>query len=476
MSPSPRKRRVGERFAWAAPSYEAHAKVQLEAARRLCASIAELPLPPRPRILEIGCGTGLLTRELAATLGAAEWTITDIAAPMLAAAAAATSLSGSASFMLMDGEHPVVPEGSRYDLICSSLALQWFDDLPAGLARLAALLAPGGYLAIATLAEDTFIEWRDAHASLGLNAATATYPAPAAIGASLPAEDEALSGVVRALHIVESYPDGLDFLRSLKHIGADTPTAGSSPLSVSQLRRVLARFTQQGSAVTYHLAFGTWQRRPAPRRGVFITGTDTGVGKTLVSALFTLAWNAEYWKPLQTGLADEPGDTETVASLASLSAERVHPPAYALQASLSPWAAAVLENVALDWRSLRLPTTEAPLVVEGAGGLYVPVAEDCMMIDLIGRLGLPVVLTARSTLGTINHTLLSLQALRQAGITVLGVVLNGPLNPCNKDAIERFGQVEVLAQIPTMERVDAQTVRALADGLGLSAQPRLSTQ
>lgn len=201
---------------------------------------------------------------------------------------------------------------------------------------------------------------------------------------------------------------------------------------------------------------------PLPHRGVFVTGTDTGVGKTLVSAILAKAWQADYWKPLQTGVADEPGDTPSVMQLADLAPSRVHAPAVVLQAPLSPWAAAPLEGVRIDTDALVCPLTTAPLIVEGAGGLMVPINDEVMMIDLIARLGLPVVLVARSSLGTINHTLLSLQALKAAGIAVAGVVMNGPPSAGNRLAIERFGKVQVIAEVPSLEAVDTATVAAQA--------------
>ena len=201
---------------------------------------------------------------------------------------------------------------------------------------------------------------------------------------------------------------------------------------------------------------------PLPHRGVFVTGTDTGVGKTLVSAILAKAWHADYWKPLQTGVADEPGDTPSVMQLADLAPSRVHAPFVVLQAPLSPWAAAPLEGVRIDTDALTCPLTAAPLIVEGAGGLLVPINDEVMMIDLIARLGLPVVLVARSSLGTINHTLLSLQALKAAGIAVAGVVMNGPPSAGNRLAIERFGKVPVIAEVPSLEAVDPATVAAQA--------------
>lgn len=461
MTPSRRNILVGRRFAEAAARYDEHADVQRVTACRLAERIARLPLPVRPRILEIGCGTGLLTQELASRLGNADWTITDIAQPMLDMARRRLTLPGTAHYAQMDGEHPSLPSEAAYDLICSSLAMQWFTDLGSGLARLCALLAPGGHLAIATLADGTFFEWRRAHEELGLSAATPPYPPPAAIGANLPG----MRGGVQTEYLPQTHSSGLHFLHSLKHIGATSPAAGSRPLATPALRRVIRRFEEQGASVTYHLAYGIWRKSATHPQGVFVTGTDTGIGKTLVSAVLARAWNADYWKPFQTGVAEEPGDTETIARLAELSSERLHAPACVLQAPLSPWAAAPLEGATVSAAAIALPATRRPLVVEGAGGLYVPIDDEHMMIDLIARLGLPVVLAARSTLGTINHTLLSLEALRRRNIPVLGVVMNGPLSPGNKAAIEQFGHVKVLAEIPALPHVDAGIVHEIAQGM-----------
>lgn len=198
------------------------------------------------------------------------------------------------------------------------------------------------------------------------------------------------------------------------------------------------------------------------QRGVFVTGTDTGIGKTLVSAILCRAWNATYWKPLQTGLADEEGDTPTVRDLAGLSPARIIPPAYAFQAPLAPLAAGDLENVTVNPGRLVLPQVQGPLVVEGAGGLMVPVREDMMLVDLIESLGLPVVLVTRSGLGTINHTLLSLEALRRRDIPVLGVVPVGPPNLGNERDIARFGKIRILFRVPQLDAVTETSVSELA--------------
>ena len=164
---------------------------------------------------------------------------------------------------------------------------------------------------------------------------------------------------------------------------------------------------------------------------------------------------------MQTGTAAADDDTATVVALAGLSSEHVYPPAYALRAPLSPHAAAELEGVRITMEAIALPQTAHPLVVEGAGGLFVPLNDRDFMIDLMTKLALPILLVARSTLGTINHTLLSLAALRSRGLPVAGVVLNGPPNAGNRTAIERFGQVRVLAALPRVDPLDGAAVEGL---------------
>lgn len=199
----------------------------------------------------------------------------------------------------------------------------------------------------------------------------------------------------------------------------------------------------------------------AERRGVFVTGTDTDVGKTVASACLAAAWSAAYWKPVQTGLADTPGDTATVQALAGLPAERLLPPAYTFQAPLSPHAAAAQEQATITLEAITWPSTRHFVVAEGAGGLLVPLNRTALMIDLIQKLDVPAVLVARSTLGTINHTLLSLGALRARRIPILGVVMNGPPNPGNRRAIEQFGHVRVIAELPRLDPLDAPAMREL---------------
>ncbi|CDK98143.1 Dethiobiotin synthetase [Magnetospirillum gryphiswaldense MSR-1 v2] len=193
-------------------------------------------------------------------------------------------------------------------------------------------------------------------------------------------------------------------------------------------------------------------------QGVFVTGTDTNIGKTLVCAWLVHHWRAGYWKPVQTG-ATEDSDSATVAKLAP--AAIIHPPAYVFQAPLSPHEAARREGARIELSGLKPPATPGPLVVEGAGGILVPLNEVALTIDFMEMLNLPVVVVARSGLGTINHTLLTLDALRRRHIPVLGVVLNGQKNPANRQAIEHFGSVRVLAEIQPLPAVTPALVASL---------------
>lgn len=194
--------------------------------------------------------------------------------------------------------------------------------------------------------------------------------------------------------------------------------------------------------------------------GVFVTGTDTGVGKTVVSAWAVRSWNADYWKPVQSG-CDEDSDAGTVRILAAAGPARIHPSRWLLRAPLSPHEAARLEGVRIDLEDFTLPAARCPLVVEGAGGVLVPLNERHLMVDLMVRLGLPALVVARSTLGTINHTLMTLEALRRRSIAVAGVVMVGPANPANRAAIAHYGQVRVLAEMPALDGVTAEALGRL---------------
>jgi dethiobiotin synthetase len=187
-------------------------------------------------------------------------------------------------------------------------------------------------------------------------------------------------------------------------------------------------------------------------KGFFITGTDTGVGKTALSALLVAALDAIYWKPIQTG-SIEGTDRETVRRLAKVSDERLLPEAYCFEPPVSPHLAAREAGVRIRLDTLAWPPVESSdaartWIVEGAGGVLVPINESETMVDLMRRIGLPVLVAARSTLGTINHTSLTLAALRAARLEVRGVVFVGDAHEENRRAIEHYGATRVLGRIP----------------------------
>ena len=190
-----------------------------------------------------------------------------------------------------------------------------------------------------------------------------------------------------------------------------------------------------------------------------ICGTDTDVGKTVVSALVVQGLGATYWKPVQSGL-EGGGDSGRLQALLQLPATRLLPEAYRLQTPVSPHWAAELEGITIDPARLALPAVAGALVVETAGGLLVPLRRDWLQIDQLAAWGLPVLLVARSGLGTLNHTLLSVQALRQRSIPLLGLVLNGPLHPDNPATLADLAQAPVLAQLPPLEPLTAAGLAA----------------
>ncbi|XWN38250.1 MAG: dethiobiotin synthase [Balneola sp.] len=189
----------------------------------------------------------------------------------------------------------------------------------------------------------------------------------------------------------------------------------------------------------------------------FVTGTDTGIGKTLISGMLMSALDATYWKPIQAGL-DEETDTEFVQRVSDADQSRIIPERYRLETPMSPHAAADIDGVTISLNDFELPEYETKhLIVEGAGGLIVPINWENTVLDIIERLKLPVLLVARSSLGTLNHTLLSLKALRDRGIEVFGVVLNGEKHASNKETIEKFGNVPVF-EIEPLEKISSESL------------------
>ncbi len=252
MSPAllPSSASVAEAFSAAAPGYDEAALLQREVARRLAERVVAAA-PAGPRVLEVGCGTGFLSRLLMDAIPDGRWLLTDIAPAMLDQARLQVP-EDRAEFMLMDGECPDA-EGP-FDLIVSSLAVQWFGDLGAGLKRLTDRLAPGGRLMLATLGEGTFPEWREAHAALSLPCGARRF-----VGSrDFPWPEGGTASLSEDLIIVH-HADGRDFARSLRAVGAHLPAPGHTPLSPGEFRRVL-RALGEPCAATYHVLYGCWRK------------------------------------------------------------------------------------------------------------------------------------------------------------------------------------------------------------------------
>ncbi len=181
--------------------------------------------------------------------------------------------------------------------------------------------------------------------------------------------------------------------------------------------------------------------------GFIVTGTGTGIGKTVFSAALAGALDASYWKPVQSGLEEET-DSEVVGRLSGLSRSHIIPEAYRLKMPASPHIAAAREGVCIEASRLRLPQVKGPLVIEGAGGLLVPLTRNLLQIDQFAAWGLPAVLCAQTALGTINHTLLSLEAMASRGMRVHGVAFIGDDAEEVESTIVQFGRTRRLGRLP----------------------------
>ena len=201
---------------------------------------------------------------------------------------------------------------------------------------------------------------------------------------------------------------------------------------------------------------------------IVVTGTDTDIGKTVFAAGLTAALGARYWKPVQAGL-EEGSDAASVVTL-GVPAEHVLPEAYRLTTPCSPHLAAEIDGVTIDPDRLALPAVDGPLVVEGAGGVMVPVTRDLIFADLFARWGKPVVLVARTGLGTINHSLLSIEALRRRDVPILGIAFVGDAVEDSEATIAALGNVRRLGRLPRLDPLNAATLaEAFAANFDLEA-------
>lgn len=197
---------------------------------------------------------------------------------------------------------------------------------------------------------------------------------------------------------------------------------------------------------------------------LFVTGTNTDIGKTFVSGVLMAGLGAHYWKPIQSGSL-ESTDTQWLSENTGLDKNHFFEETYRFEHALSPHAAAKLENIEISLDKLGLPELAGSqtLIVEGAGGLMVPLNDELFMLDLIRKLNIPVVIVADSGLGTINHTMLTIEQLKRHDIEIFGVVMNGVRNRSNRQAIEKYGRVPVLAEVEPLKQISPVSLKNCFD-------------
>ena len=190
---------------------------------------------------------------------------------------------------------------------------------------------------------------------------------------------------------------------------------------------------------------------------IFVTGVGTGIGKTIVSAVLVEKLKADYWKPIQSGDLDS-SDTSKVQSLVTNTKSVFHPEAYRLTQPFSPHKSAAIDGITIDPEKIILPVTDNTLIIEGAGGLMVPLNNNFLVIDLIRQLGAEVILVSQNYLGSINHTLLSIYTLKKEHIPVKGIIFNGIEDSDSETCIRDYSKLDILGHIPQFEQTDNQTI------------------
>lgn len=193
-----------------------------------------------------------------------------------------------------------------------------------------------------------------------------------------------------------------------------------------------------------------------------ITGTDTDIGKTVFAAALTAALGASYWKPVQAGLGDET-DSEMVARIGGIAPARILPERFRLELPASPHFSAAQEDIFIDRDDLVVPQIDGPLIIEGAGGALVPVNPQLLFADLFAHWGLPVIIVASTRLGTINHSLLTIEALRSRGVPIYGMAFTGPEKSDSEETICRIGGVCYLGRLPWIEHLSPEALKAVFD-------------
>jgi dethiobiotin synthetase len=192
----------------------------------------------------------------------------------------------------------------------------------------------------------------------------------------------------------------------------------------------------------------------------FVTGIGTEIGKTITSAILVEYLKADYWKPIQSGDLDH-SDTNKVQNLVSNTQTKFHPESYRLTQPFSPHYAAQLDDVTISLDEINIPETANNLIIEGAGGLMVPLNQEDLIIDLIKKLDVEVILVSKNYLGSINHTLLSIEALNSRNVPIKGIIFNGESTPASEDIILKRSGLNVIGRILNLENVSKETVLEL---------------
>ncbi len=186
----------------------------------------------------------------------------------------------------------------------------------------------------------------------------------------------------------------------------------------------------------------------------FVSGIGTEVGKTVISAILCKALKADYWKPVQAGDLDNT-DSHKVEDW---SGSKIHPERFKLNHPMSPHAAAERDNVEINLEDFKIPSVEGPLIIEGAGGLYVPLNQKDCMIDLIKKMNVPMILVSRNYLGSINHTLLSIEAVKAKGIEIAGIIFNGKENKETQEVIAAMSGVKVFGRVDELAVINKESI------------------
>lgn len=193
-------------------------------------------------------------------------------------------------------------------------------------------------------------------------------------------------------------------------------------------------------------------------RTIFVTGSSTDVGKTVVSAVLTQALKADYWKPIQTG-AGYDSDTERVKKLVTNVSTVFHKETYCLKAPIAPYASAKAENISIDLDHIHLPETTNTLIIEGAGGLFVPLNEKHFIIDLIMKFNAETILVVQNYLGSINHTILSIEAMKSRNINILGIIVSGISTVLSEEIILQHSGLKLLGRIQKEASITPEVIK-----------------